>query len=163
LEVRDVTTGGGETLTVEGKPFGTQTKPGTGNPPKAPIQTMNPLTHIRRLAIGKANTLQRAARHLPQLAPAFAEWSGGEIYICRKTGSYRYRFGDASKSITPWDALARELFATPAAFAFAALVLGPAPRIPAPKVAAKSAPAQPNASAVSNGGRVNVIQLAQAA
>lgn len=120
---------------------------------------MNALRKIRSLAIGKANTLQRAARHMPQLAPAFAEWSAGEIYVCRKTGSYRYRFGEVSKSIAPWDALARDLFATPAAFAFAALVLGPAPRIPAPKVASKSAPKP----AVSNGGRVNVIQLAQAA
>lgn len=120
---------------------------------------MNPLTRIRSLAIGRANGLQRCHRHLPQLAPAFAEWSAGEIYVCRKTGCYRYRFGIASKSITPWDALARELFATPAAFAFAALVLGPAPRIPATKVTPKPAPKP----AASNTGRVNVIALASAA
>jgi hypothetical protein len=84
---------------------------------------MNSLTHIRSLAIGKANRLQRAARHFDDLRPAFAEWEGGEIYVCKKTGTYRYRFGERSKAVTAWDGLARETFATPADFAFAALVL----------------------------------------
>jgi hypothetical protein len=88
---------------------------------------MKALTQIRSLAIGKANTLQRAARHLEELKPAFAEWSEGEIYVCKKTGTYRYRFGDRSKSVTAWDAIARETFATPAAFAFAAMVLAEPP------------------------------------
>lgn len=114
---------------------------------------MNPLTKIRSIAIGKANGLQRCHRHLAQLAPAFAEWSAGEIYVCRKTGTYRYRFGETSKSIAPWDGLARELFATPTAFAFAALVLGPAKTQPNPKPAAKPA----------SNGRVDVLSLSKAA
>ena len=82
------------------------------------------LRTIRSLAIGKANRLQRAHAHLELLRPAFAEWSAGEVYVCKKTGTYRYRFGDLSKSVTAWDALVREVFATPEAFAFAAMVLG---------------------------------------
>lgn len=103
---------------------------------------------IRSIAIAKANTLQRAHRYLPQLRAAFAEWSAGEVYVCKKTGTFRYRFGDLSKSVTGWDALAREVFSTPEAFAFAAMVLGaeqPATIADRPKVAAQ---------------RVNVVALA---
>ena len=85
---------------------------------------MNALHQIRSSAIARANQLQRCHRHLAALAPAFAEWAAGEIYVCKKTATYRYRFGAASKSIAPWSALAVQLFATPAAFAFAAMVLG---------------------------------------
>lgn len=115
---------------------------------------MNALRKIRSLAIGKANTLQRAHAHLDQLAPAFAEWSAGEIYVCRKTGSYRYRFGDHSKAVAPWDALAREVFATVEAFAFAALVLGE--QKPAAPVAKPAAEKRGEAT------RVNVVALAAA-
>jgi hypothetical protein len=82
------------------------------------------LQQIRSIAMTKANRLQRAHRHLASLRPAFAEWGAGEIYVCKKTGTFRYRFGDLSKSVARWDALAREVFATPEAFAFAAMVLG---------------------------------------
>jgi hypothetical protein len=85
---------------------------------------MNALRTIRSIAIGKANTLQRCHRHLDALRPAFAEWSDGEIYVCKKTGTYRYRFGDRSKSITAWDGLARQVFSSPEGFAFAAIVFG---------------------------------------
>jgi hypothetical protein len=110
------------------------------------------LRTIRSLAISKANRLQRAHAHLAALRPAFAEWSAGEIYVCKKTGTYRYRFGDLSKSVASWDALVREVFATPEAFAFAAMVLG------AEQPAALPAPAtRPVGPA-----RANVVQLAAA-
>ena len=122
---------------------------------------MHTLSHIRSLAIGKANTIQRAARHLDALRPAFAEWNSGDIYICKKTGTYRYRYGTASKAVAPWDAIARATFGSAAVFALASLVLGPAPVLTdAKKPAAAKAPAK--AKPVSNGGRANIIQLATA-
>jgi len=113
--------------------------------------TATALTTIRRIAIGKANRLQRAHKHLPLLRPAFAEWAAGEIYVCKKTGTFRYRFGDLSKSVTGWDALAREVFATPEEFAFAAMVLGAEKPMALP--AKKAAPA-------AGSQRVNVVDLA---
>lgn len=122
---------------------------------------MHTLSHIRSLAIGKANTLQRAARHLDVLRPAFAEWNSGDIYICKKTGQYRYRFGAESKAVTPWDAIARATFPSAAVFALASLVLGPTPVLT--DASKPAAPAKPKAPAVSNGGRANIITLAQVA
>jgi hypothetical protein len=55
---------------------------------------------------------------------AFAEWAAGEVYACKKTGTYRYRTGELSKSLTGWDGLVRKFFPSPEAFAFAAVVLG---------------------------------------
>ena len=122
---------------------------------------MNSLKHVRSTAIAKANRLQGCHRFLAQLAPAFAEWSAGEIYVCKKTGTYRYRFGDKSKSVTSWDAIARKLFATPADFAFAATVLGdelPAlPALPAGPAAPLALPAPVKT------GRVNIVSLAEVA
>lgn len=119
---------------------------------------MKSLTQIRKTAISKANRLQRCHRHLDQLAPAFAEWADGEIYVCKKTGTYRYRFGAMSKSVTPWDKLARSIFPTPADFAFAATVLHvdhtPSLVEVTPRPAALPAPTP---------GRVNVLALAQTA
>jgi hypothetical protein len=121
---------------------------------------MKPLTLIRRTAIAKANRLQRAARHLDTLRPAFEAWAAGEIYVCKRTGTYRFRFGADSKSVAPWDAIAREIFATPADFAFAATVLAaPAPELPGPAAAVT-----PKVTAVTAGvtpARVNVIALAE--
>lgn len=120
---------------------------------------MKALTLIRSTAIAKANRLQRAARHLETLRPAFEAWAAGEIYVCKRTGTYRFRFGADSKSIAPWDAIAREIFATPADFAFAAMVLAePAPQLPpsapaAPILLKRAVSAEPSA-------RVNVIALA---
>jgi type I toxin-antitoxin system toxin SymE len=71
---------------------------------------MHTLSHIRSLAIAKANTIQRAARSLDALRPAFAEWNSGDIYICKKTGQYRYRYGTESKAVASWDAIARATF-----------------------------------------------------
>ena len=85
------------------------------------------VTEIRSLGFTKINRLVRAARHLDVLRPAFTEWQAGEIYICKKTGTYRYRHGDKSKSLAPWSKIAQELFDTPAAFALAAMVLESAP------------------------------------
>lgn len=115
------------------------------------------LTQIRSIAIAKANSLSRAHRHLPQLRPAFAEWAAGEIYVCKKTQTFRYRFGDLSKSVTGWDALAREIFPTPEAFAFAAMVLGAEKPL---VLADKATPAKPIAQPSR---RANVVTLAAAA
>lgn len=112
---------------------------------------MNSTLHmIRSIAIGKANRLQRVHRHIDQLRPAFAEWSAGEIYVCKKTGDYRYRFGDLSKSVTGWNKLAREVFATPEAFAFAAMVFGAEKPAELPAPAAKREESK----------RANVVALA---
>jgi len=110
---------------------------------------MKSLAKLRSIALSKVNRLQRCHRHLDELQPAFADWAAGEIYVCRKTGTYRYRFGDRSKSIAAWDPLAREIFQTPEAFAFAAMVF-------AEPAAPESTPAPLPAST----GRVNVLALA---
>jgi hypothetical protein len=81
------------------------------------------VTEIRSLGFKKINRLVRAARHLDGLRPAFAEWQSGEIYICKKTNTYRYRHGDKSKSVAPWSKMVQELFDSPATFALAAMVL----------------------------------------
>lgn len=79
---------------------------------------------IRSIGLSKINQLVRAACHYKELRPAFAEWIAGEIYVCKKTGTYRYRFGERSKSVAPWSETATRIFASPAGFAFAAVVLG---------------------------------------
>lgn len=115
------------------------------------------VTEIRSLGFTKINRLVRAHAHLATLRPAFAEWQAGEIYVCKKTASYRYRFGEKSKSPAPWSKVAESLFDSPAAFAFAAMVLAPAVVEPVEKpepVAAQPAPAT---------GRANIIQLARVA
>jgi hypothetical protein len=84
----------------------------------------NPIARIRSTGLSKINELVRAAAHLKELRPGFAEWVAGEIYVCKKTGTYRYRFGERSKSVTSWSATAEKVFASPAGFAFAAVVLG---------------------------------------
>ena len=119
------------------------------------MQTKN-VTEIRSLCFTKVNQLVRAARHIEQLRPAFAEWEAGEIYVCKKTGGYRYRFGDKAKSPAPWSKTAESLFPNAAAFAFAAMVLAPErEEMPVTKVEgiAPSIPA----------GRANIIQLASRA
>ena len=112
------------------------------------------VTEIRSLGFVKINRLVRAHRHLDDLRPAFAEWQAGEIYVCKKTGSYRYRFGQRSKSPALWSALAEKLFATPAEFALAAAILAPAHT--------ESQPAETTAP-VETAGRVDVVALAHAA
>lgn len=107
---------------------------------------------IRSAGFTKINQLVRAAAHISELRPAFAEWQAGDIYVCKKTGTFRYRFGALSKSVTPWSAIAERLFCSPAAFAFAALVLGPDSSEPVTKLALP-APAE----------RVDVVSLAKAA
>jgi hypothetical protein len=79
---------------------------------------------IRSVGFSKINQLVWAARHLRELRPAFAEWVAGEIYVCKKTATYRYRFGKRTKSVAPWSATAERVFSSPAGFAFAAVVLG---------------------------------------
>jgi hypothetical protein len=111
-------------------------------------------TEIRRTGLARINQLVRAHRFLEQLRPAFREWASGEVYVCKKTGDYRYRFGDLSKSVTPWSAIARKVFTGPEALAFAAIVLGgqlPQDLTPSLQLA------QP--AAIANG-RANVIALA---
>src|SRR5262245_24216610 len=112
------------------------------------------VTEIRRLGLTKVNRLVRAARHLDDLRPAFAEWINGEIYICKKTGTYRYRFGDKCRSITAWNKCAQELFENPAAFALAATVLS---------ADSKSGAAKAPRAKKADAGRANIIQLAAVA
>jgi hypothetical protein len=112
---------------------------------------------IRSIGFTKINQLVRAARFYKELRPAFAEWIAGDIYVCKKSGSYRYRFGARSKSVAPWNETATRLFTSPAAFAFAAVVLGPSVS-EAITIAETNERALPPDSA-----RANVIQLAEAA
>lgn len=124
------------------------------------MQASKSVTEIRSLGFTKVNRLVRAHRHLDDLRPAFAEWQAGEIYVCKKTGSYRYRFGERSKSPAPWSKVAEQLFATPAEFALAATVLAPAHVEAAPVE-------EPTISLVARKlekhERANVIQLARSA
>lgn len=115
----------------------------------------NPITKIRSAGFTKVNQLVRAARYFRELQPAFAEWNAGEVYVCKKTGDYRYRFGDTSKSVAPWSSKAREVFPSPSALAFAAMVLGG--ERPAKPV--NTTPAAPRAQAT-QANRVNVLSMA---
>lgn len=118
----------------------------------------NNVTKIRSTGLTRINQLVTAHKHLQALRPAFTEWAAGEVYVCKKTGDYRYRFGEQSKSVTPWSKVARETFATPAALAFAAMVLGEEPT--------EQTPAPPAVTIVKSAGasshRANVIALAAA-
>jgi len=114
------------------------------------------VAEIRSLGFTKVNRLVRAHRHLDDLRPAFAEWQAGEIYVCKKTRSYRYRFGERSKSPAAWSKIAEQLFATPAEFALAAVVLAP----DAPTVGTADTSPEPVAAPQ---GRANIIALAHAA
>ncbi|HEX3818601.1 MAG TPA: hypothetical protein VHW03_09965 [Chthoniobacterales bacterium] len=117
------------------------------------------ISRIRSIGLTKINQLVRAAGHLQELKPAFAEWIAGEIYVCKKTGTYRYRFGVRGKSVAPWSATAEKLFSSPAAFAFAAVVLGGTLKAcitRAEQIEREARPALPAA-------RVNVIEMAKAA
>jgi|ERR1043166_4114003 hypothetical protein len=118
----------------------------------------NAVRKIRSTGFSKINQLVRAARYYKELRPAFAEWVAGEIYVCKKTGTYRYRFGKRGKSIAPWSATAEKVFSSPAAFAFAAVVLGGTLRACITK--AEAIEREQTAAAPA---RVNVIQLARAA
>ena len=113
---------------------------------------------IRSIGLSKVNQLVRASGHFPELQRAFREWNDGEIYVCKKTGSYRYRFGDASKSPAPWSPIAEKLFTSPSAFAFAAMVLAADRRA---QEITKPQNDESGESAVKS--RVNVIALAAAA
>lgn len=114
---------------------------------------------IRSVGFTKINQLVRAARYLKELRPGFAEWIAGDIYVCKKTGTYRYRFGARSKSVAPWSAVAEKVFSSPAAFAFAAVVLGGTLKS-AITIAEKAEREQVRPA---SSDRVNVIQLAEAA
>lgn len=114
---------------------------------------------IRSVGFTKINQLVRAARHYSELRPAFAEWIAGEIYVCKKTGTYRYRFGDRSKSVTPWSAIAEKVFSSPAGFAFAAVVLGGTLKA----AITKTEEIERHSTASPASERVDVIQLAEAA
>src|SRR6476659_4700191 len=80
-------------------------------------------TAIRSVGLAKINRLVRAARHLDDLRPAFTAWNAGAIYVCKKTGTYRWRFGKNAKSAASWSKIAVDLFDSPATFALAAAVL----------------------------------------
>jgi hypothetical protein len=91
---------------------------------------MNAVSNIRSLGLSKVNHLVKAAARYQELQPAFADWAAGEVYVCKKTGDYRYRFGEQSKSIATWNTAAREIFAGPEELAFAAMVLAAKPQLP---------------------------------
>ena len=93
---------------------------------------------IRSRGLSHINRLVPAARHLEILQPAFIAWNAGDIYVCKKTGDYRHRYGANSKHLCSWSAAAREVFATPGAFALAALVF--ASEQPAPAEAPQEEP-----------------------
>lgn len=114
---------------------------------------------IRSVGFTKINQLVRAARYYKELRPAFAEWIAGEIYVCKKTGTYRYRFGKRTKSVAPWSEIAARVFSSPEAFAFAAVVLG-GTLTGAITLAKKIQRETDNAATPS---RVDVIALAEAA
>jgi hypothetical protein len=114
---------------------------------------------IRSVGFTKINQLVRAARHIKELRPAFAEWIAGEIYVCKKTGTYRYRFGKRTKSVAPWSETAVRLFTSPAGFAFAAVVLGGTLK----SAITKAEQIEADAEKQSGSDRVNVIELAKAA
>ncbi len=123
------------------------------------MQTKN-VTEIRSLGFTKVNQLVRAARHIEELRPAFAEWEEGEVFVCKKNGCYRYRCGERSKTETPWSKIAQSLFPSAAAFAFAAMVLAPERKVEA----VTAAPAtEVNGKSHRPTGRVNIIALATAA
>ncbi|MGA3170345.1 MAG: hypothetical protein ABSE62_04970 [Chthoniobacteraceae bacterium] len=84
---------------------------------------MKPISRIRSLGLGKVNRIVRAGARYQELKPAFDAWAAGEVYVCKKTGDYRFRFGAVSKSVVPWNAAAREIFRGPEELAFAAMVL----------------------------------------
>ena len=98
---------------------------------------MKTISLIRSVGLARINQLARVAEHLEVLRPAFIEWTAGDVYVCKKTGDYRYRHGERSKSVAPWSRLARTLFPSPAGLAFAAMVLGevapPQLTLPAPR------------------------------
>lgn len=106
---------------------------------------------IRSAGLSKLNRITRAAAYLDELKPAFALWAMGEIYICRKTGDYRFRFGERSKSVTPWSGLAKFLFRSVEEFAFAALIF-------AEEMAEEDA--APSSTTQQSTGRVNVLEIA---
>jgi hypothetical protein len=100
---------------------------------------------IRTAGLAKVNELVRATEQLKPLRTAFAEWQAGDVFV-GKTGVYRYRYGKKSKNATPWSDVAEKIFSSPAAFAFAAVVLSDEGLIK---------PAEPKPAA-----RANVIELA---
>jgi hypothetical protein len=73
------------------------------------------------------NAVRISPADLKELRLAFAEWMAGEIYVCKKTGAYRYRFGSRSKSKAFWSATATRVFNSPAEFATAAAAAGVTP------------------------------------
>lgn len=124
---------------------------------------MNAVSHIRSLGLSKVNHLVTAAARYRELQPAFADWAAGEVYVCKKTGDYRYRFGDQSKSIAAWNGVAREIFAGPEDLAFAAMVLArirPAKARPAVGASSTKVGASSTVSAAP-ATRANIIALAQ--
>jgi hypothetical protein len=104
-------------------------------------------TAIRSIGLAKINRLVRAARHLDSLRTAFAAWNAGEIYVCKKTGTYRYRFGANAKSVAPWSKFAVECFGSPSTFALAATVLDDGAKLEVVAAPEKDA------------GRANIINL----
>lgn len=102
------------------------------------------------------------------LGGAFEEWVSGGVYVCKKTGRYRYRRGEARLKPTPWDETVRARFASAAEFDQAArggAVPEPEPIavvVPA-KGRRRKANAKPAPAAKPRRGRVDAIALARKA
>ena len=74
---------------------------------------VNPVHGFRRLLSWR--TLFDALR-TDDLGGAFEEWVAGGVYVCKKTGRYRYRRGDNRLKPTPWDETVRGRFSSVAEF-----------------------------------------------
>lgn len=110
------------------------------------------ISEIRSRGLARVNRIVRCHRQLNVFRTAFQQWRAGEIYVCRKTGQFRHRFGEQSKSLASWSEDAIAAFGCVEAFAFAALVFA---RDSAPAVITKAGAPAPA------GGRVNVLKYAQ--
>jgi hypothetical protein len=87
------------------------------------------------------------------LLAAFNEWQTGLVYVCKKTGNYRYRRGLA---LAPWSADARKQFTSKSEFERAAAAA--CPKVDGAKAKQPAAPVRPSNTSE----RANVIDLAKA-
>jgi len=116
---------------------------------------------IRSRGLSQVNRLVSAHQKLELFKGAFAEWRAGDIYVCKKTGDYRHRYGDLCRSVTAWNKEVRAAFSTPAHFALAALVFDDGQPVATPKSAnTPKAPKPIKSAAAPTGGRANIIHLA---
>lgn len=125
--------------------------------------SVKPITEIRSRGLSQVNRLVTARRELPLFKSAFADWRAGDIYICKKTGDYRHRYGSQCRSTASWSSAVRAAFPTVALFALAALVFDDGKEnLKADRAPLKKNP-EPKTTHQKTGttGRTNIIQLAK--